>query len=305
MKRIVLLISLGLFITPVMAANDLAVSVTTDQESYEASERGVLTATFSNDTQYNFEDIRVRIKSRDILFLIKEDVIEELTWGSQSLEFKFQCRDLKEGTYSVTILYDYSSTSRQCQGGVCQKLSGSITHEITIKNGEPRISLESNKLEVFNNKTTVIFRNTDEVALDFQFEILSPLKVQYESYIGSLLSRGSKEIVVYGDPGEYQGTIRVTYRDRFKREYTGEFPVRIVIKEDISTDTVQVQSVTLPSPQSIDTHTATPPVSKVKLKTASVHGTPISQYYVYFMVFSCLLLIATALIVKMKNMKSY
>ncbi|MBU7043461.1 MAG: hypothetical protein HXS47_07695, partial [Theionarchaea archaeon] len=80
MKRIVLLISLGLLITPVMAANDLVVSVTTDQETYEASERGVLTATFSNDTQYNFEDIRVRIKSRDILFLIKEDVIEELTW---------------------------------------------------------------------------------------------------------------------------------------------------------------------------------------------------------------------------------
>jgi hypothetical protein len=305
MKRVFLILSLGLLAVPVMAANDLVVTVTTDQETYEANERGILNVTFSNDTQYYFEHIRARIKSRDILFFIKEDVIEELTHGSTSLEFTFQCRDLKEGTYGVTILYDYSSTSTQCSGGVCQKLSGTTQHEIIIQNGEPRISLESNRLEVFNNKTTLIFRNTDEVALDFQFEIICSITVQYESYIGSLLSRASKEIVVYGDPGEYQGNIRVTYRDRFGRDYNQEFPVRIVISEEISQKAVMVQPVTLPAHTNSSGTTTGESGSTIQVKTSSVQGTPISQYYVYFMVFSCLFLIVTALIVKMKNMKAH
>jgi hypothetical protein len=306
-KRVLLLVSLGLLAVPVMAANELVVAVSTDQETYEANERGILNVTLSNDSQYNFENIRVRIKSRDILFFIKEDVIDELTYGSTTLEFTFQCRDLKEGAYGVTILYDYSSTSKQCAGGVCQKLSGTTRHEITIQNGEPRISLESNRLEVFNNKTTLIFRNTDEVALDFQFEIISPITVQYESYVGSLLSRTSKEIVVYGDPGEHEGTIRVSYKDRFGRNYTREFPVRIVISEDISQKAVMIQPVTLPeSPSASESNTHSGESdSTVQVKTTSVQGAPVSQYYVYFMVFSCLFLIFTALIVKMKNMKAH
>lgn len=307
MKRVLLLLSLGLLITPVMAADDLVLSVKTDQKTYEANERGVMTLTFSNDSQYKFEDIRVRIKSNNILFFIKEDTIEELTYGSTALEFKFQCRNLKEGTYSITIFYDYTSTSKQCQGGVCQKLSGTRQHEITIQNGEPHISLESNRLEVVNNKTTLTFKNTDEVALDFKFEIISSIIIQYESYMGSLLTRVSEEIVVYGDPGEYQGNVRVTYRDRFGRNYTREFPVRIVIKEGISQDTVLVQPIDLSSnsveqgdnPKHVDN------IPKIQVKTASTQGVPISQYYVYFMVFSCLFLIVTALFVKVRNMRTY
>ena len=307
MKRVLLLLSLGLLIAPVLATDDLVLTVKTDQKTYEANERGVMTLIFSNDSQYQFDDIRIRIKSSNILFFIKEDTIEELPYGSTDLEFKFQCRNLKEGTYPITIFYDYTSTSKQCQGGVCQKLSGTKQHEITIQNGEPHISLESNRLEVVNDKTTLTFRNTDEVALDFTFEIVSPISVQYESYIGSLLSRASQELIIYGDPGEYQGNVRVSYRDRFGREYTREFSVRIVIKEGISQDTVLVQPIDLSTnptdqgdaPKNVDK------ILKIQVKTASAQGVPISQYYVYFMVFSCLFLIATALFVKIRNMRSY
>ena len=93
MKRVLLLLVLGLLIGPVMAADDLVLMVKTDQKTYEANERGVMTLTFSNDSQYKFDDIRIRIKSSNILFFIKEDTIEELPYGSTDLEFKFQCRD--------------------------------------------------------------------------------------------------------------------------------------------------------------------------------------------------------------------
>lgn len=291
MKWFFLVILLLCFAVPVRGADVLEIRISTDKPTYEAGDHGSLNVSFTNSSGQLVEDIRAEVKSSSILFMTKTGTIESIEYGSKTISFKFTVKNLEEGEYPVTISYAYKATSKICQGGTCQNMSGSKLYSIAIKNGEPRISLESNLLRVENNKTVIRFRNTDEVALDFQFEISSSVTLQYESYIGSLLSWGSKEIVVYGEPGEYDGSVIVRYRDRFGREYTKEFLLRIIIPEE------KEEKVAVLNPQS-----TAPQIRKIQINVAAAsESAPVSQYYVYLIVFSCLSLIGVAMVVKLKN----
>ncbi len=291
MKWFFLVILLLCFAVPVQGADILEIGISTDKPTYEAGERGSLNVIFTNSSGQLVEDIHAEVKSSDILFMTKTGSIESIEYGSKTLSFKFHVKNVEEGEYPVTISYAYKATSKICQGGTCQNVSDSTLYNIAIKNGEPHISLESNLLRVENNKTVIRFRNIDEVALDFQFEITSSLTLQYESYIGSLLTSGSKEIVVYGEPGEYDGSVIVKYRDRFGREYTKEFLLRIIIPGE------KEEKVAVLNPQS-----TAPQIRKIQINVAAAsESAPVSQYYVYLIVFSCLSLIGVAAAVKLKN----
>ena len=290
------MILLFIWCVPVGAEDVLVLRISTDKETYEAGDRGVMDLTFTNNSGKLVENIDVEIKSKNILFYTKTAEIEKIEYGSEILHLKFQVRDLDDGKYPVTVYYNYSETSKTCQGGVCQKESDKKEYEITIKNGEPRISLESNVLKVEDSKTEIVFRNTDEVAIDFTFDITTLVTVQYESYIGYVLSSGSAEITVYGEPGEYDGSVEVTYRDRFGRDYTKSFLVRIIIEEE----NVKKKEEDVTADADVQPAVVIQDIRKVEVSTASAE-TPLSQYYVYFVVFSCLFLIGAALIAKLKN----
>ena len=182
-------------------------------------------------------------------------------------------------------------------------------YEITVKNGEPRISLETNTLDVKDSKTVIVFRNAGETAIDFQFQIFCDLKLQYEQYIGYVLSLSSKEIVVYGEPGEYQGSVLIEYRDRFGRTYEKTLLVKIVIKSSeeikgsMNTENEEEEKEEKKMFLSQPTNSM-PEIRKIQLNTVSTQDKPVSQYYVYIMVFSCIFLIGGALMAKIKNVKS-
>lgn len=298
MNRLVillLLVSVLLSCIPVGADGALLLTISTDQKTYEAGDRGVMSLIFTNNSGQLVENIHAEIKSKDILFFTKVTEIEKIEWGSETVNLNFQMRKLEDGEYPVTVYYTYMQTSKSCQGGVCQNVSDKKTYQIVIKNGEPRISLETNALHVEDNRTQITFRNTDEVAIDFQFEITpeSEITLQYESYIGYLLTSGSKEIIVYGEPGEYDGTVQVEYRDRFDRTYSKEFLVRIIIKGEEAKKPMIVLPPKVPEEG----------VRKIEINVASAQSTPLSQYYVYFIMLSCFSLIGIAVVAKVKNYK--
>lgn len=295
MRRLLLTVLLLLLLAPVQAEDVLTVTVATDQKTYESGGRGVMNVTFTNDSNQLVEDIDIEVKSSDILFFTKTATIESILYGSVISQFTFQCKDLQNGTYPVHIYYNYAATTKMCQGGVCQKLEGKKEYEITIKNGEPRISLETNILRVVDSKTVIAFRNASAVAIDFQFEIMSDLTLQYESYIGYLLSSGSREIVVYGEPGEYQGSVTVVYKDRFGRDYEKTFLVKFVIEEEVKEEVVKEKVVIQPENPGEEQR------RKIEISVASTENTPVSQYYVYIMMFSCLFLIMAALVAKLRS----
>ena len=296
MRWLLLTVLLLSLLAPVQAEDVLTVTVATDQKTYESGGRGVMNVTFTNDSDQLVEDIDIEVKSSDILFFTKTATIESILYGSVISQFTFQCKDLQNGTYPVHIYYRYAATTKQCQGGVCQKMEGKRVYEITIKNGEPRISLETNILRVVDNKTVIAFRNASAVAIDFQFEIMSDLTLQYERYIGYLLSSGSKEIVVYGEPGEYQGSVTVVYKDRFGRDYEKTFLVKFVIEEEeVKEEIVKGEVVVQPESSGEEQ------VRRIEISVTSTKSTPVSQYYVYIMMFSCLFLIMAALVAKLKS----
>lgn len=267
--------------------------------------------TFTNGSNQLVEDIAIEVKSSDILFLEKTATIESILYGPVISQFKFQCKDLQNGVYPVHIFYSYVATTKQCQGGVCRKLQGKETYEITIKNGEPRISLETNVLRVVDNKTVITFRNAAAVAIDLQFEIVSDLTLQYESYVGYLLSSGSKEIVVYGEPGEYQGSVNVVYWDRFNRSYERTFLVKFVIEDNEDSEKEKgAKKVVLSQPESSgetekvsQNPSGGEQIRRIEINLASAKNTSVSQLFVYAMMFSCLFLILAALAAKIKNFK--
>ncbi|MBU7013317.1 MAG: hypothetical protein HXS43_00685 [Theionarchaea archaeon] len=284
---ILILGSLG----PVLAEDILTLKVATDKAVYESQDKGTMNVTFTNNSGQMVEGIEVRVSSTDLMFYSKKARIESIPYGSQTVSFTFHCRSLEDGEYPVTISYTCLVTSKTCQGGVCQTLEDKKSYNIRIKNGEPSISLESGTLVVVDNRTTIGFKNSDEVAIDFQFEIMSDLKLQYESYIGYLLTRGSKEILVYGDPGEYTGSVRITYEDRFGREYEKTFLVRILIEEK-----EKPIEVIKPDYSAFE-------VRKVHVNAASVQP-PLSRYYVYFIMLSCISLIGVVMITKLKRIRN-
>ncbi len=287
MKWFLLLLILMLtFLGPVTAEDALTLKISTDKETYEAQGRGWLHITFVNNSGQTAEDIDIKVDSPDLLFMTKTATLDGILWGSETVNFKFHCKDLEDGDYPVHISYNYLVTSKTCQGGVCQTVIDRTVYYITIKNGTPKISLETNTLTVADDKTVITFKNADEVALDFQFQLESSgLTLQYESYIGYLLSKGSKDIVAYGDPGEYDGSVRVEYKDRFGREYEKTFLVRIIIEE---------KKVLKP-------HYSEQKVRKIEINPVTNEEPPVSQYYIYVMVLSCLSLIGVAVVAKVKN----
>lgn len=286
--------------------------IATDKKTYEAGDWGYLDVTFTNTSEQLVEDLEAEVKSDDILFFNKTGTIESLLYGSETLQFKFQCKNLEDGDYKVTVYYGYTATSKQCQGGVCQQVKDKKTYEITVKNGEPHVSLETNTLDVNDNRTVIVFRNSGETAIDFQFQIICDLQLQYEQYIGYVLSTSSKEIVVYGEPGEYQGSVLFEYRDRFGRTYEKTLLIKIVIKgqeeilgsmntnmESKNSENKNENKMFLSQPSN-----SMPEIRKIQLNTTPPQGKPVSQYYVYIMVFSCLFLISGALMAKLKNVKN-
>lgn len=287
MKWVLLLLVLVLSFNPVTAEDALTLSIATDKKTYEAQGRGWLHITFVNNSGQTAEDINIKVDSQDLLFMTKTAAIDGILWGSKTVNFKFHCKDLEDGEYPVLIRYNYMITSKTCQGGVCQTVQDKTEYYITIKNGEPHISLETNTLTVVNDKTVITFKNSDEVALDFTFQLESSnVTLQYESYIGYLLSKSAKEIVVYGDPGEHDGSVRVEYRDRFGRVYEKTFLVRIIIEKE-------EEKVIIP-------HYSEQKVRKIEVTTVSEEP-PVSQYYIYGIVLSCLSLIGVAVVAKVKN----
>jgi hypothetical protein len=276
---------------PVLADDVFTVTITTDKAVYESQDRGTMNVTFTNNSGQMAEGIEVRVSSNDFMFLNKKARIESLPYGSQTVAFAFHCRSLEDGEYPVTISYTCLVTSKTCQGGVCQTLEDKKVYTIKVENGEPAVSLESATLDVVGDKAIIGFKNSNEVAIDFRFEILSDLKLQYESYIGYLLSKASKEITVFGDPGEYSGSVRVLYRDRFGREYEKTFLVRICIEEK-----EKPVEVIKPDYSAFQ-------VRKVHVDTGS-DQTPVSQYYVYFIMLSCISLIGVVMITKLKRIRS-
>jgi hypothetical protein len=285
---VILLLS---FAGQVQGDDGLVLTISTDKETYEAQERGVLYLEFSNSSEDLAEDIKVEIESDDILFFVKTDTIERIVWGSETLQFKFQCRNLQDGDYLVTVSYSYMASSRSCQGGICQMMKDRKSYYISVKNGEPRIILMNTTLDVIDNKTQIIFGNAGSVAIDFQFEITSDLELQYESYVGYVLSSSSSEIVCYGKPGEHEGSVLVHYRDRFEREYEKTFLVRFVIEKEISQPEYppqQIRKIEIPPPP--------------RNKPSSI---PPSQYILYFIVFSCLGLIGVGIVAKLRNLGKY
>jgi hypothetical protein len=121
--------------------------------------------------------------------------------------------------------------------------------------------------------------------------------MQYEQYIGYLLSVSSKEITVYGKPGEYQGSVEVSYRDRFDRTYEKSFLIKIVIEEKKEKENVHKQVLTTQNTDSM------PEIRKIHINAASTGDTPVSQYYVYLLMGSCFFLIGSALVVKLRNVR--
>ena len=312
MRRLLLVVLLLTLMAPVYGEDILTMKIATDKKTYEAGDWGYLDVTFTNTSEQLVEDLEAEVKSDDILFFNKTGTIESLLYGSETLQFKFQCKNLEDGDYKVTVYYGYTATSKQCQGGVCQQVKDKKTYEITVKNGEPHISLETNTLDVNDNRTVIVFRNSGETAIDFQFQILCDLQLQYEQYIGYVLSTSSKEIVVYGEPGEYQGSVLFEYRDRFGRTYEKTLLIKIVIKgqeeimgsmntnmESINSENKNENKMFLSQPSN-----SMPEIRKIQLNTAPPQGKPVSQYYVYIMVFSCLFLISGALMAKLKNVKN-
>jgi hypothetical protein len=290
MRRLLLVVLLFSIVVPVRADDILVLTVSTDQGTYEAGDRGVMDVTFTNQSDHLVEDIDIQVKSNDIVFFTKNAAIESILYGSETVQFKFQCKNLEDGLYSVLISYNYTATSKQCQGGVCQKIEDKKPYEIIISNGEPHISLESNVLTVVDNIAEITFKNSSKVAIDFQFEVTSDLQMQYEQYIGYVLTSGSKDMVVYGEPGEYQGSVTVKYRDRFGRDYEKSFVIKIVIQEE--------EEIAVLHPKK-----SVGEIRKIQVHTASAEGTPMSQYYVYVMVGSCLCLIGVAMVAKLKRLK--
>jgi hypothetical protein len=269
MKWVLLLLILVLSFIPVTAEDALTLSIATDKKTYEAQGRGWLHITFVNNSGQTAEDINIKVDSQDLLFMTKTAAIDGILWGSKTVNFKFHCKDLEDGEYPVLIRYNYMVTSKTCQGGVCQTVQDKTEYYITIKNGEPHISLETNTLTVVNDKTVITFKNSDEVALDFTFQLESSnVTLQYESYIGHLLSKSAKEVVVYGDPGEHDGSVRVEYRQKEEK-------------------------VIIP-------HYSEQKVRKIEVTTVSEEP-PVSQYYIYGIVLSCLSLIGVAVVAKVKN----
>jgi hypothetical protein len=291
MRWFLLLVSVILLLScvgQVQGDDGLTLRISTDKKTYEAQERGVLHLEFSNNSDDVAEDINVEIESDDILFFVKTDTIESIVWGSETLQFKFQCRNLQDGKYPITVSYSYMASSRSCQGGVCQMMKDRKSYDITIENGKPRIILMTTTLDVINNKTQITFKNAGSVAIDFQFEITSDLELQYESYIGYVLSSSSSEIVCYGNPGGYEGSVVVHYRDRFEREYEREFLVQFVIKKKISQPEYPKQHI-----RKIEINA---------LPESKPSSIPLSQYFAYFIVFSCLTLIGVGIVVRLKNL---
>ena len=311
MRRLLLVVLLLTLMAPIYGEDILTMKIATDKKTYEAGDWGYMDVTFTNNSEQMVEDLEAEVKSNDILFFSKTGTIESLLYGSETLQFKFQCKNLEDGNYKVTVFYGYTATSKQCQGGVCQQVKDKKTYEITVKNGEPHVSLETNTLDVKDNRTVIVFRNSGETAIDFQFQILCDLQLQYEQYIGYVLSTSSKEIVVYGEPGEYQGSVVIEYRDRFGRTYEKTLLIKIVIngQEEIMGSMTNMESkdsenknenkMFLSQPSN-----SMPEIRKIQLNTAPPQGKPVSQYYVYIMVFSCLFLISGALMAKLKNVKN-
>lgn len=297
MRRLFLIILLLSLLVPVHAEEILTVRASFDKKTYEGGDRGVMYLILANSSGQLVEDVTVEVRSSDVLFFTKTATIESILTGDRTVEFKFQCKKLDNGVYPVTVSYRYAATSKICQGGICQQISDRKTFEITIRNGEPQISLETNVLTVAENKIVITFRNSDETALDFQFEIECDLTLQYEHYIGVVLSSSSREIVVYGEPGQYQGSVHVRYRDRFERSYEKTFLIRIVIEEE------KEEAVVL-SEDSENIHKAAQPVNVDRIRrinVASAENVSALQYYVYIVTFSCLFLIICALFAKLKN----
>ena len=290
MRRLLLVVLLFSIMVPVRADDILVLTVSTDQGTYEAGDRGVMDVTFTNQSDQLVEDIDIQVKSNDIVFFTKNAAIESILYGSETVQFKFQCKNLEDGLYSVLISYNYTATSKQCQGGVCQKIEDKKTYDIIINNGEPHISLESNVLTVVDNTTEITFKNSSKVAIDFQFEVTCDLQMQYEQYIGYVLTSSSKDMVIYGEPGEYQGSVTVKYWDRFGRDYEKSFVIKIVIQKE--------EEIAVLHPKK-----SVGEIRKIQVHTASAEGTPMSQYYVYVMVGSCLCLIGVAMVAKLKRLK--
>lgn len=304
-----LLLSLAV---PVQAEEILKLSVSTDQKTYEAGDRGVMDLTFTNTSEQLVENIEIKVRSSNILFFEKTASIESILYGSETVQLKFQCKNLKDGVYPVHISFNYTATSKQCQGGICQKIEDKKTYELTVMNEEPRISLETNTLQVVEDKTVITFRNSSETAVDFQFEITSDLQVQHESYIGYLLSTSSKELVIYGEPGQYQGTVKATYRDRFGRNYEKSFLVTFVIGSKSENEPGElkgsnaVKQIVLPpknSPEQLHPTVSAEQIRRIEINVASSQGIPASQYFVYIMVISCFFLMGAAMVAKLKNVK--
>ncbi len=313
-----LLVILLLSLLSQMQGEILELGITTDKEAYEAQERGVISLVFTNSSGQLVENVEITIKGKDFLFFDKTATIETVDYRSEPVRFKFQCKNLQDGKYPVYITYDYKATSKICQGGVCQKMQGSKQVEITVRNGSPHISLLANTLKVVNQRMVITFRNSDELAMDFQFEIVSNLQLQYRSYIGSLLSSASEEIVVYGEPGEYDGSVIIKYRDRFGRTYEKTFQVKIIIEDEKEAEkpALKQEEAAKPLAKSGALNPVTTsvegskPVIKVKdsgaqVRKIKVTSSPpegdLSEYFVYCMMFFCLSIIGIVIFAKLKN----
>ncbi|MGD2248057.1 MAG: hypothetical protein PVF58_06595 [Candidatus Methanofastidiosia archaeon] len=290
MKRFLIVLLLLSLIGQVYAEDPLTVEIKTDKETYESQSRGVLQVMFKNYSGDTAEDIQVSVTSAYVTFLEETAEIEEVNYGSKVVPFRFRCKSLEDGEYLVTVKYSYMSTSKSCTGGICQSVRDEKNHVITIENGKPNVSVESNTLKVIDNKTGITFKNSGRVAIDFQFDITSDVKVQYESYIGYLLSVGSKELIIYGEPGEYDASVTVQYKDPFDREYTKTFLLRIIIEEN------QKETST---PQFAEDQ-----IRKIKVSNMSTGdvSTPMSQYYVYFLEGCCLVLMGIGVAAKLKGL---
>lgn len=293
MKRFLIVLLLFCFIGQVYADDPLTVRVSTDKETYESQSRGVLQVTLRNNSGDTAEGIQVSVNSDHVVFLEETAEVESVNYGSKTINFRFRCKSLQDGEYPVTVRYSYMSTSKTCSGGICENIRANKDHYITIENGEPNISIQSNTLKVINNKTEITFKNSGRVAINFRFDITSDVKVQYESYIGYLLSTASKEMVIYGEPGEYDASVKVQYKDPFDREYNKTFLLRIIIEEEKETESL---TPTFSENQ----------IRKIELNSMSAGDSSslMSQYYVYILAGSCLMLMIIGVVAKMRNLKS-
>ena len=85
MRRLFLVVLLLSLAVPVQAEEILELSVSTDQKTYEAGDRGVMDLTFTNTSEQLVENIEIKVRSSNILFFEKTASIESILYGSETV----------------------------------------------------------------------------------------------------------------------------------------------------------------------------------------------------------------------------